>query len=232
MLYLIVEEETPPETTTVSETTKEEEPQPKEDTPPEEPTEAPVEDTPPEEPVEDTPTDEPKEDTSPTEQPVEDTPTTNQEEPPVEDTPPKEEEEQPKDEEPQELPQAEQEEGIYINPVMYVYITFYIGDAPSEPSVPPRTKYYSVAPDDPVELLMGKSDLSAADPKTVGQLFKEAVSKFGTKPALAYKDSPDDQWTRVTYSEFYDKCVSAAKSFLKVSVAIHIYTICVKHMCI
>ena len=51
---------------------------------------------------------------------------------------------------------------------------------------------------------------------TVGQLFKDAVARFPMHPALKYKEN--GIWRTITYTEYYDLCIKAAKSFLKVRV--------------
>lgn len=51
---------------------------------------------------------------------------------------------------------------------------------------------------------------------TVGQLFKKTVEKFPKHSALKYKE--DGKWKTFTYTKYYDLCVRAAKSFLKVRV--------------
>ena len=53
---------------------------------------------------------------------------------------------------------------------------------------------------------------------TVGQLFKDAVERFPTHPALKYKECRT--WKTITYTEYYNLCIKAAKSFLKVRVRV------------
>ena len=71
-------------------------------------------------------------------------------------------------------------------------------------------------PDEEVDLAIGESGIEAEEPMTVGQLFKYAVEKFPTHDALKYKEN--GKWKAITYAEYYDLCIKAAKSFLKVSV--------------
>ena len=71
-------------------------------------------------------------------------------------------------------------------------------------------------PDEKVDLAIGESGIEAEEPMTVGQLFKDAVARFPTHPALKYKE--DGIWKTITYTEYYDLCIKAAKSFLKVRV--------------
>ena len=83
------------------------------------------------------------------------------------------------------------------------------------PERPPRTKYFSLQPDDPVELLIGESGITAEEPISVGAFFKEAVRNYPDTTALGYKGE-DGEWVKLTYTQYYDMCVRAAKSFLKV----------------
>ena len=69
-------------------------------------------------------------------------------------------------------------------------------------------------PDDKVDLAIGESGIEAEEPITVGQLFKNAVERFPSQPALKYKE--DGIWKAITYTDYYNHCIKAAKSFLKV----------------
>ena len=94
----------------------------------------------------------------------------------------------------------------------YEYICFLA--APPAPTRPPRTKYFSLQPDDPIDILMGEKGLVADEPITVGQMFKQCVQQYSDLIAMAYKEG--GTWTHITYAHYYEKCVAAAKSFLKV----------------
>ena len=64
---------------------------------------------------------------------------------------------------------------------------------------------------------MGLHDeVNQAITPTVGQLFKQTVEKFPMHPALKYKEG--GIWKTITYTGYYDHCIKAAKSFLKVRV--------------
>ena len=76
-------------------------------------------------------------------------------------------------------------------------------------------------PDGVVHLAIGKSGIEAEKPITVGQLFKDAVARFPMHPALKYKE--DGTWIAITYDDYYNRCIKAAKSFLKVRVAVGIH---------
>ena len=64
-------------------------------------------------------------------------------------------------------------------------------------------------------LQIGKEGYAAAPPITVGELFRKTRDAFPDNVALSWKDG--DEWKRMTYVEYYNECVQAAKSFLKVS---------------
>ena len=81
---------------------------------------------------------------------------------------------------------------------------------------PGRTKVRTWKPDEEVDLAMGKSGIEAEEPITVGQLFKSTKERFPDHPALKYKE--EREWKSITYTEYYDECIRAAKSFLKVRV--------------
>jgi len=69
-------------------------------------------------------------------------------------------------------------------------------------------------PDEEVDLAIGESGIEAEEPINVGQLFKNTLKEFSTHVALKYKES--GKWKAITYSEYYNHCIRAAKSFLKV----------------
>ena len=63
-------------------------------------------------------------------------------------------------------------------------------------------------------MAIGESGIEAEEPITVGQLFRSTKERFPAHPALKYKE--DGEWKAYTYTEYYDHCIKAAKSFLKV----------------
>ena len=81
---------------------------------------------------------------------------------------------------------------------------------------PARTQVRSCVPNIGVDLAIGESGIEAEEPITVGQLFKNTVERFPTHPALKYKE--DGTWKTITYTGYYEFCIRAAKSFLKVRV--------------
>ena len=64
-------------------------------------------------------------------------------------------------------------------------------------------------------LRIGKEGYAAASPITVGELFRKIRDSYPDNVALSWKDG--DEWKKMTYFEYYNECVRAAKSFLKVS---------------
>ena len=64
-------------------------------------------------------------------------------------------------------------------------------------------------------LQIGTEGYAAAPPITVGELFRKTRDAFPDNVALSWKDG--DEWKRMTYVEYYNECVRAAKSFIKVS---------------
>ena len=75
-------------------------------------------------------------------------------------------------------------------------------------------------PDEVVELAIGESGTEAEKPITVGQIFKNAVDRLPLHHALQYKGD-DGLWKPITYTEYYDLCIKAAKSFLKVRACVY-----------
>lgn len=79
-----------------------------------------------------------------------------------------------------------------------------------------RIRVRTSAPDGVVDLTIGESGMEAEKPINVGQLFKSTVERHPRHPALSYKEN--GTWIAVSYSEYYSRCIKAAKSFLKVRV--------------
>lgn len=61
---------------------------------------------------------------------------------------------------------------------------------------------------------MGESGPEAEPAMTVNQMFTSTVQRFGNYSALGWKEG--EQWKTMTYTEYYQSCRTAAKSFLKV----------------
>ena len=80
----------------------------------------------------------------------------------------------------------------------------------------PRTRVRTARPDEGVDLAMESSGLGAEEPITVGQMFQDTKTRIPDNPALRYKEDPEGDWVTISYSEYYDLCIRAAKSFIKV----------------
>jgi len=68
--------------------------------------------------------------------------------------------------------------------------------------------------------------MNSLEPKTIGQIFKETVAEFPDRNSLGYKDG--EEWKYIKFPQYYDMCIAAAKSFIKVSICIK--TQCVYHV--
>ena len=82
------------------------------------------------------------------------------------------------------------------------------------PSQSPRQKVRTTNPAEGVDIALGDSGIEAEKPITFGQMLQETVKRFPDHPALRFKE--DGTWKTVTYTEYYDLCIRAAKSFLTV----------------
>lgn len=79
---------------------------------------------------------------------------------------------------------------------------------------------WSTSRDKAVRLRMEGSGPASYTPITTHQMFVETVESFGDHPALAYKE--EGQWVTMNFREYYQQCRAAAKSFLRVSDAVHV----------
>ncbi len=75
-----------------------------------------------------------------------------------------------------------------------------------------------------MDLAIGTSGLEAAEPTTVGRMFQDTVAKFPDQPAIRYKEG--DVWVPLTYREYYNQCIKAAKGFLKVRSSCYLTELC------
>eukprot|EP00076_Gallus_gallus_P030673 XP_015155300.1 long-chain-fatty-acid--CoA ligase ACSBG2 isoform X1 [Gallus gallus] len=80
----------------------------------------------------------------------------------------------------------------------------------------PASNVWTTQQDGEVKLRMDEEGMGSEAPKTVHEVFQEAVSKYGDYYALASKKN--GQWVKLTYKMYYDKCWKAAKSFLKLGL--------------
>ncbi|GAB0200646.1 long-chain-fatty-acid--CoA ligase ACSBG2 [Grus japonensis] len=83
-------------------------------------------------------------------------------------------------------------------------------------SSPAASSVWTTRRDGEVRLRMDEQGIGSEAPKTVHELFQEAVRKYGDYYALASKKR--GQWIKLTYKMYYDECWKAAKSFLKLGL--------------
>lgn len=74
-------------------------------------------------------------------------------------------------------------------------------------------------PREGVDIVVEASGIGAEAPITFGQMFQNTVKRYPDQIALRYKQ--DGTWTDISYTEYYNRCIRAAKSFLKVLLVIH-----------
>ena len=89
-----------------------------------------------------------------------------------------------------------------------------------DPALPRRSKVRTTVPTEGVELAIGEGELEGAEPITFGQLFQQRVQEFPSVAALKWKEKVGEEeevWKTAAYAEYYQACVTAAKSLLKAS---------------
>jgi long-chain-fatty-acid--CoA ligase ACSBG len=80
----------------------------------------------------------------------------------------------------------------------------------------PRVRFHTSNPAETVDIAMEESGLAACEPLTVGQLMQRTVVRVPHRVALRYKTR--DTWKDVTYRDYYNQCIAAAKSFIKLGL--------------
>lgn len=88
-------------------------------------------------------------------------------------------------------------------------------------SKPTRTKVRSTNPADGPDIAMEDSGLAAVEPITIGEMMKLTVSKIPDRAGLRYKSGKE--WSDLTFQQYYDSTVAAAKSFLKVQFHVGLF---------
>lgn len=96
-----------------------------------------------------------------------------------------------------------------------------LSNAPA--ALTPADQLWCTRRDEAVRLRMEGSGPASNTPITTHQMFVETVESFGDHPALAYK--VDGQWVTMNFKEYYQQCRAAAKSFLRVSDALHVRSV-------
>lgn len=77
----------------------------------------------------------------------------------------------------------------------------------------PADSFYSTSLDNPVMLRQGPDKFK---PISIYTMFKNLVDENPYHYALAYKTKIDNEWTKVTFSDYWKLCHKAAKSFIQV----------------
>lgn len=85
-------------------------------------------------------------------------------------------------------------------------------------AVVPTSNVITWLADQPVKIRMGEGSL-AVKPISIVTAFRRTVDEFPDHPALAYK--LDDQWTKISFSGYYDLVSQAAKAFIKVGLEMY-----------
>ncbi|CAH6779471.1 long-chain-fatty-acid--CoA ligase ACSBG2 [Phodopus roborovskii] len=79
---------------------------------------------------------------------------------------------------------------------------------------PPRL--WSTHCDEEVLLRLSRHGPGHETPMTIPELFQESVERFGAYPALASKNGK--KWDTLTFSQYYEACRKAARSFIKLGL--------------
>lgn len=87
-------------------------------------------------------------------------------------------------------------------------------DVRSKPTCP---KFHSTNPVEGPDILIGESGIASEKPVTIGEMMKQTVSKIPEHIGLRFKTG--DTWNNITFQQYYELSVAAAKSFLKVNIA-------------
>lgn len=79
----------------------------------------------------------------------------------------------------------------------------------------PHVRFHTSNAEESVDIAMGESGLAASEPITVAQMMQRTVVRVPHHVALRYK--VEGKWNDITYRDYYNQCITAAKSFVKVS---------------
>ena len=98
-----------------------------------------------------------------------------------------------------------------------------------EESTLTRTKVRTSDPSDGLDIAREQSGLASDEPLTVGTMMQQTVSKVPDHVALCYKTR--EAWNNITYQQYYNLCIAAAKSFVRVRMGGEIVQFNVLRMC-
>ena len=82
----------------------------------------------------------------------------------------------------------------------------------------PAESFISTKLNQPVKLRMSESDLNKYSPISIYTMFKKTVDTRPDHDALAFKSSPNAQWAKLSYLEYWRTTHKAAKSFIKLGL--------------
>ncbi|XP_067888550.1 long-chain-fatty-acid--CoA ligase ACSBG2-like isoform X2 [Heterodontus francisci] len=88
--------------------------------------------------------------------------------------------------------------------------------APYPVKLAPATDLWTTVKNGAVKIRMEDSGCGADLPLTVAQMFQQALERYGDRVALAFKHR--SHWEKLTYTQYYNACRKAAKSFLKLGL--------------
>nr|XP_003938899.1 long-chain-fatty-acid--CoA ligase ACSBG2 isoform X1 [Saimiri boliviensis boliviensis]XP_003938900.1 long-chain-fatty-acid--CoA ligase ACSBG2 isoform X1 [Saimiri boliviensis boliviensis]XP_010347821.1 long-chain-fatty-acid--CoA ligase ACSBG2 isoform X1 [Saimiri boliviensis boliviensis] len=77
-------------------------------------------------------------------------------------------------------------------------------------------KLWTTCQDGEVLLRLSKHGPGHETPMTIPEFFQESVNRFGTYPALAFKNS--EKWEILNFNQYYKACWKAAKSLIKLGL--------------
>ena len=106
-------------------------------------------------------------------------------------------------------------EAVHYLPGLSRFLFFLLHSEQCEESSK-RKVTWSTDPAQTVPITIGEAGISSAEPITVGQMFRQAKEQFPNHPALCFKE--EDTWNKLSYMDYYNLCIRAAKSFLKVII--------------
>lgn len=78
--------------------------------------------------------------------------------------------------------------------------------------------HYNVNPDGVVKLKTTTEGIASREPTTVYKVFEATAEKFGNKKALCVQRGENDGWVYWTWRQYFDDCLAAAKSFIKLGL--------------
>ncbi|KAL4634756.1 long-chain-fatty-acid-CoA ligase ACSBG2 [Arapaima gigas] len=84
---------------------------------------------------------------------------------------------------------------------------------------PSELQLWTTQRDGEVKLRLAETGPAAEPPVTVHEMFARTVERFGKHTALGWKEG--ERWRTATYEEYYQRCRTAAKGFLKLGLERH-----------